>query len=118
VTLNDDEVDAVFDTGASITAVDKKWIQAHSDEFESLDEAEERTFSGEINLTHLYRARSLKVGEVEFTSLYVIAIDFARMPWLDSKTAVILGYNVISKGTWKLDYPSLRWSFSAPSLRL
>ncbi|MFL5812969.1 MAG: retropepsin-like aspartic protease [Bdellovibrionia bacterium] len=118
VELNGDAVEAVFDTGASFTAVNRKWIQAHSDQFEELEDAAERTFSGEINKTHVYRARMLKVGEVEFSSLYVIALDFARMPWLDSKTVVILGYNVISKGNWKLDYPSLHWSFNAPSLRL
>jgi hypothetical protein len=114
VSLNGEATEAVFDTGASITAVDKKWIQAHSEQFEALEDAAERTFSGELNRTHIYRVRSLKVGEAEFSSLYVIALDFARMPWLDPKTTVILGYNVISKGSWKLDYPSLGWSFSVP----
>lgn len=116
VNLNGESVEAVFDTGASFTAVDKKWIREHSDQFEPVGEGSERTFYGHINLARIYRAKNLRVGEAEFPSLYVIALDFSRMPWLDSNTVVILGFNVISKGSWKLDYPSLKWSFNGPTL--
>lgn len=111
--LNDEAVTAVLDTGASFSAVSSSWMDSHPDQFEVVGEIAERNFSGEITQTQVVRAKNLRVGEVDLQSPLFIALDFSRMTWVTSDTQVVLGFNVISQGQWKIDYPTLRWSFKA-----
>jgi hypothetical protein len=111
--LDDEAVTAVFDTGASFSAVSSSWIDSHPDQFEVVGEIAERNFSGEITQTRVVRAKNLRVGEVDLQSPLFIALDFSRMAWVTPDTQVVLGFNVISQGQWKIDYPTLRWSFKA-----
>lgn len=113
VHLNDEEVTAVFDTGASFSAISSSWIDQHPEQFEVVGEMAERSFSGEMTKTRVVRAKNLRVGDVELRSPLFIALDFSRMPWVSSETQVVLGFNVISQGNWKIDYPTLRWSFTS-----
>jgi hypothetical protein len=113
VHLNDDAVTAVFDTGASFSAINSTWIDQHPEQFETVGEMVERNFSGEMTKTRVVRAKTLRVGDADLRSPLFIALDFSRLSWVSSETQVILGFNVISQGNWKIDYPTLRWSFTS-----
>lgn len=111
VHLNGEAVTAVLDTGASFSAINSSWIDQHPEQFETVGEMTERNFSGDVTKTRVVRTKNLRVGDVELSSPLFIALDFSRLSWVSSETQVVLGFNVISQGNWKIDYPTLRWSF-------
>jgi hypothetical protein len=103
---------AVWDTGASVTAVDVRFVRAHPENFQRLPESVEGVDgTGEKLKLELYRARELSVGGRRFQGVHVVVLDLS--PLRDSVAATVqavLGFNVIRKADWYFDVRGRRWS--------
>ncbi|PPD41495.1 MAG: hypothetical protein CTY15_13505 [Methylocystis sp.] len=107
IRAGDAAVVALFDTGAEISAVDQRFVEAHGNLFSPVkaksaaSEAGGRQFSAKI-----YKIKSLDLGEGRrLRGIYALAYDFGVLrEALGPQTPFILGYNVISRFNWVMDF--------------
>lgn len=97
----------LFDTGAELCAIDRSFVQAHRNLFTFVryrlraDGAGGGAFSPD-----LYRIKKLDLGGgLVFRDIYVLVYDFGKMRQaLGARTPMILGYNLLRKLRWDLDF--------------
>jgi len=103
---------AVWDTGASVTAVDINFVRAYPKNFQKLTQKIEGVDgTGETLKLELYRARELQIGTKRFTNPTVVVLDLS--PLRDSVgTAVqaVIGSNLIRRAEWYFDRNGRKWS--------
>lgn len=106
-------VRALWDTGASLTAVDQKFIADRPGEFKKLNQFMRGIDGGGNELiVPVYRARSIAVAGKTYRSLHVVAIDLTQLrESLSPEIQVVAGFNLIRKGDWYFDSKKALWSF-------
>jgi hypothetical protein len=111
VFFSGEETQAVWDTGASVTAVDKTFLQAHPENFRRLRTRVEGTDgTGEAVDLELFRAREIRVGSRVFKNLHVVAVDLSPLKdTVGSSVRAVLGFNVIRKANWSFDPAGQNW---------
>jgi hypothetical protein len=99
----------LFDTGAEVSAVDRRFVEKHKSLFTLVkrkgkaSEAGGRQFSSGI-----YKIKTLDIGEGRvLRDLYAIAYDFGALrEALGQGTPIILGYNFVCRFKWVIDLSS------------
>lgn len=107
----------LWDTGASLTVVDPRFIAEHPEGFELLGRTVIRDIANKPMEAGLYRARSVKVGLYDFQDVVVAGVDSsAFFPEVRAKGLVpaILGYNLITRANWTMDMKRGLWAASRP----
>jgi len=97
----------LFDTGAEICAVDQSFVTKHKKLFVlekakgKASEAGGKKFSSKI-----YRIRELDLGDGRIArDVHALAYDFGPLrAALGKETTLILGFNLLSRFTWGLDF--------------
>jgi hypothetical protein len=105
-------VRAIWDTGASITAVHEPFVQAHPDDFKATGDSMKGTdgFGHEI-LVHLFRARKISVGGRSFSNVKVVALDLSMLgKSVEFDPQAVIGFNLIRRTDWYFDPPRRIWS--------
>jgi len=105
--IGDVAVVGLFDTGAEISAVDRRFVAKHKKLFtlvkakSGASEAAGRGFSSRI-----YQIRELDLGEGRVVrDVYALVYDFGVLrEALGSDAPVVLGYNFLSRFSWDLDF--------------
>lgn len=100
-------VTALFDTGAEVCAVDQAFVARHKRLFaRTKDKASARGAGGESFSSRLYRIRQLDLGDGRIVrDIDALVYDFGPLrDALGRQTPLILGYNVISRFVWNLDF--------------
>ncbi len=97
----------LFDTGAEITAVDQQFVDRHRALFAPVKgkpKASEASGGGVVS--RLYKIRTLDLGEGRVLhGVYAMAYDFGALRQaLGPQTSFVLGYNVLSRFHWELDF--------------
>jgi hypothetical protein len=106
-----DATEALFDTGATVTAADPLFIRAHPESFHSLGrQMSGIDGTGQKLFVQLYRAKSLKVGERTFRNVVVVATDLSMLREGPSRgVQMVLGFNVIRRTDWYFDAATHTW---------
>jgi len=97
----------LFDTGAEICAVDQSFVRTHKKLFTLVknkgraSEAGGKKFSSTI-----YRIKEIDLGDGRVArDIYALAYDFGPLrEALGREAPFILGYNLLSRFTWELDF--------------
>ncbi len=109
----------LFDTGAEISAVDQRFVDAHRRQFTPVQSRLKATAAGGGKFSSkLYRIRQISFGEGRVVKgLYALAYDFGALrAALGPEVTVILGYNFLDRFDWEIDLTaadSPRWTASA-----
>jgi hypothetical protein len=114
--LGDSLVHSLFDTGCESSIVDLAYAKAHPDQFQPLSRsARSVDATGSKDEVEFYRARSLRIGSVEFPSATFVAFDFKglRESVGNSDIDAILGYDIISRLDWTFDWKAHTWVSSS-----
>jgi hypothetical protein len=103
---------ALIDTGASVTAVDSAFVQAHPEVFRSTGrQVQGVDGAGHEMFVQLYRAKALTVGPRTFRNIHVIATDLSLLRENDhSALYTVLGFNVLRKTDWYFHPQNKVWS--------
>ncbi|MBD8868443.1 retropepsin-like aspartic protease [Nocardioides donggukensis] len=107
---------AVWDTGASLTVVDKSWARAHPHAVTAVSEASEgRDATGASVASATSLLADCRIGDTTFPESRCAVVDLGPLnARLAEPIEVILGLSVIGQATWWMDFPENRWSVSRP----
>ncbi len=113
IRIGENEIMAIFDTGAQLTAVDTKFVKNHPDLFRSIrKEIVGNDVGGNQLALDIYHVHKIQVGSMEFLNLKVVAFDFPEglRQYLGDDTSFILGTNAITQANWVVDLIQNRWA--------
>jgi hypothetical protein len=99
----------LFDTGAEISAVDQRFVDAHKKLFTLVKKSAKGGEAGGRRFTSkIYKIKVLDLGEGRILrNVHALAYDFGALrEALKRETPFILGYNVVSAFDWVLDFTS------------
>jgi hypothetical protein len=97
----------LLDTGAEISAVDQQFIDRHKALFTPVKgKTRASEASGGGLVSRLYKIRTLDLGDGHVLhGVYALAYDFGALrEAIGSRASVVLGYNVLSRFNWELDF--------------
>jgi hypothetical protein len=97
----------LFDTGAELCAVDRRFVDKHKTLFSPVDGTERGSdASGARLASKLYRIKEVDLGEGHVArDVYALVYDFGPLRTaLGNRTSFILGYNLLSQFKWGLDF--------------
>ncbi|OFZ24589.1 MAG: hypothetical protein A2381_13980 [Bdellovibrionales bacterium RIFOXYB1_FULL_37_110] len=110
VQIEGDKVKSLWDTGASLSAVDIRYIEENLANFKFVREIEAEDGVGNIVKTKVYKTR-LNISGISIQDVTVVAIDFKKIQNdVDPDIKVIVGYNIYSKFNWLIDYKNKKWA--------
>lgn len=109
-------VAAVWDTGASITVVDRAWFAANPGVIDLDGGADSgQDSSGKTVESATGTLAACVIGGVEFAATPCVVVDFSQVnAHLAQPLEVILGLPVLTQATWWLDFPGHRWHVRRP----
>ena len=114
VCIEDTMVEAVWDTGASLTCVDSTFIAAHPTTFRPFGTSDGTDASGTTATTPLFWMDGLTCKGYEFPEHLVVSLDLTGVNATRTHPmTMILGYNMLSHANWVFDFPSRRWDILA-----
>lgn len=97
---------ALFDTGAFSSAIDKKFIEQNTDNFEFLEVSTVlmRDANGSGFRPEVYRVKKMKLGEIDLSNVKLLSWDFGPLREnLGVDVPMILGLKHISLANWKFN---------------
>lgn len=99
----------LLDTGADVFAVDKQFFEKHKNLFTLVKNKIKASEAGGKQMSSkIYRIKELDLGEGRILrGIYALVYDFGDLrEVLGRQAPFILGYNVLSKLNWELDFKS------------
>ena len=103
---------AIWDTGASVTAVDQAFIQAHPEDFKATGEFMNGTDGfGHQVVVQLFRAKRIGIGARAFGNVKVVALDLSMLGQSgESQVNAVIGFNLIRRTDWYFDPQRRVWN--------
>lgn len=104
---------AVWDTGASITVVDRSFVERNPERFVQAGTSRGTDSSGATVETQMFTMSGAVLGGRTFAPHRVAVVDLSRVnATIEIPMDMILGYNVLRQAEWLMDFPGRRWSLS------
>ncbi|HEY8065524.1 MAG TPA: retropepsin-like aspartic protease [Methylosinus sp.] len=107
VRLGKTEAVGLFDTGAEISAVDRRFLERHKALFVPLaKKAKVSEASGKKFASKVYRVKEIDLGAGRvLKDVVVVSYDFGPLrEALGGETPIILGFDILSRYRWELDF--------------
>jgi hypothetical protein len=104
-------VQAMWDTGADITVVDRELVTSHPELFTALGSASGTDAVGATVVTDVCRMETYHIADVPFAGHVVAVAD------LPAPVEMALGYPTLRQAVWSMDLPSGRWAVSRADVR-
>lgn len=110
ITVGGVAVDACWDTGASLSAFDVGFVDAHPELFTAVRATTGFDSAGVALDTAIAEVAGISVGNFEFAPSACAIVDLAPMnALLDDPLVAILGVPVMLLADWWFDFPGRRW---------
>lgn len=104
---------AVWDTGASITIVDSKFIESQPASFREDGSTSGTDSTGVKMETRMFIMAAALIGDHMFPPHRVAAVDLSHVnSTIQVPMDLILGYTTLSKANWVFDFARKRWAIS------
>lgn len=118
VSINDNKLKALFDTGAQRTAVDLSFVKNNSQLFKPTGQKLSGFDStGAVLNYDVYEVLKFQVGSLVVENLKVLVFDFGPIAdHLGKDSPVIIGADVIVRANWILDLGSNKWAVAPGNL--
>lgn len=100
----------LFDTGAEITAVDRRFVDKHKNLFTLVNQKGKTSEAGGKQFSSkIYKIKEIDLGDGRIVrDVYAIAYDFGVLrEAIGRQTPFILGFNIVSQFNWDLDFKSI-----------
>jgi predicted aspartyl protease len=105
------DVLAVWDTGASVTLVDIRFIEKHQTMFEKVGTEIVTDSTGFKVETPIYIVKPILLGNQEFSAHKVVGVNLS---YVNANTEIpmgfVFGYSTLSKANWLFDFPQKKWA--------
>lgn len=106
-----DRILSIFDTGAGLTTVDKKYQRNNPGHFtfiQKINDVRDST-NRVVASVDLYKMKSVKIGDAEFRDFYVLVSDFDVISRIERNIRFIVGYNLIAQKSWRFDMKAMKF---------
>ena len=106
IKIGDLNREGLIDSGAQISAVDRRFVDAHPEFFVFVKSgAKASDASGKPLMSKIYKVKQLDLGDGRIVrGLYVLVYDFALLrEEIGEQAPFILGFNLIDKFNWRFD---------------
>ncbi len=101
---------SLWDTGASLTIVDKSLPLRSPENFKFIREIDAADASGTSIKAKVYKT-TIQFSDFSLNNVTVVALDFSKIQEeVDPEITVVVGYNIYSKYNWLIDYKNFIWS--------
>lgn len=106
-------VTAQWDTGASLTVADAKFVDANPDLFEFVRQLPNGGDSVSNSVpVRLFRAKSLSICGHEFRDVMIVAVDLSKARAANpALTDITIGANLMRGHIWRFDFMNRLWTF-------
>ncbi len=101
--------DSFWDTGAGLTLLDPKIIEAHPENFLKISDTVINDPTGTSVPAAIYRMKSLRLGNMEVKNATVIAYSTEVLRRTVADLYMVLGYNIIRQYNWHMDVKNKKW---------
>jgi hypothetical protein len=98
---------ALWDTGAGITMIDRRFADAHPKLFEQAGNTKGTDVMGSHGDLALARVSAYEIDGIPFAG-HLVAI--ADLPAIPDHIDAVIGFPTISQARWTVDVPARRWS--------
>lgn len=113
VRLGARQAQAVWDTGAGLTIVDLRVIEANPAHFTEAGESSGTDSTGATQQTPMFVMAETMIGGYVFPPQRVAGVDLSHVnATIEIPMDMILGYNTLSKAHWLFDFPRRRWAIT------
>lgn len=110
VKLDHQVFDAVWDSGAGITLVDKGFYSANKKYFTPAGETEGMDSSGSQLMTSVFIMSHLTIDGRLLPPHRVVVVDLSSISKATGREiAFILGYSTLKMGKWLMNFPQAQW---------
>lgn len=110
IDIEGENIESLFDTGATNTVFDLKFVEAHQENFEFLRELDVTEGSNQSIKAGVYRAKSIRFGKYEDrdVEVYVVSLEYlqSKIPGIKA----VLGLNQMKDRKWYFSQNNLMWS--------
>ena len=101
---------ACWDSGSGATIVNRDFWLGHPELFSELGTSVGTDSSGTQAATPVLMMAGPVIGQREFTTHRVVAVDLSRVNrTLEHPMDLILGYPTLRQADWLFDFPAMRW---------
>ena len=104
-------VQAMWDTGADITVVDRELVASRPELFAAMGSGDGTDSTGATVVTDVYRMEAYSIADVLFATHPVAVAD------LPEPAQLVLGYPTLCQAIWSMDLPLGRWGVSGAAGR-
>ncbi|RYZ92443.1 MAG: hypothetical protein EOP06_04235 [Proteobacteria bacterium] len=113
VTIGGNVVEALWDTGAELTVVDRDFIMSNGSFFEFEQKIENgQDAAGNSVEFDLYRVTNLEIGSIKFSGK-IMSMDFGMISEkVGQNIKVVLGTNFMRGYIWQFDFSGRKWKIS------
>ncbi len=103
---------AVWDTGASLSAVDQEFVKEFPHAFTFVGEVSGGDVTGIPLRMKMYKTAAIEAAGIRLPESYVLALDFSafRGTYFGDEVKMILGLNHMQSQKWYFDLPAQLWA--------
>jgi len=106
-------VQAVWDTGASLTIADMSLVESQPSYFQKLGESTGTDSTGAEMTTPMFIASGMSIANQVFPPHRVAGVDLSHVnSTIEVRMDMILGYSTLSRANWLFDFPRKRWAIT------
>jgi predicted aspartyl protease len=112
MTLTQEKVGTIFDTGASATAVSLDFVRAHVEHFKFIKEINVTDGNSADIRSGLYELDEISFGNTKLKKVMVYVLDLSNLKSKIPNVEIVLGLNIIQNFNWQFDIQNSRFSYS------
>ena len=115
VSVNHFKTLSLVDTGAGLSVMNIELVQNNSENFEFIQDIPHGVDAtgSEVSLK-LYKAKLIKIENLEFENEYVLGMNFDVVhTYVSQNIQFIIGFNLIKKANWHFDLQKKKWTVSS-----
>lgn len=112
ITIADNSIETLFDTGAASTVVDLDFVREHSKHFTLVKEIDVLDGNSATLKAGLYKVDQLQFGDVNLQNVEVYVLDLSGLKNKLPSVVAILGMNIIKDFKWSFNIAESTFNYS------